>query len=252
MKKLTIEEFIRRSAEIHNGKYDYSKVDYKTLSTKVCIICPIHGEFWQLPYNHISGKGCKECKREKLKKPIFGKYFNDYQGAIWDNNKKVMIQSYIAWRAMIMRCEDKSYKQKYPTYGGCSICEEWHSFANFKQWFDEHYVERWALDKDILVKGNKVYSPDTCCFVPTEINSAFTTNKKNRGDCLIGVMKYGDKFVSTNHREFLGIFDTQEKAFAKYKEYKENRLKELAYKYKSQLEPIAFNAICNYKIEAND
>lgn len=252
MKRLTTKEFIERSTNVHNGKYDYSKVVYKTLSTRVCIICPIHGEFWQLPHNHLFGKGCKDCQRENLKKIIYGKYVNDYQGKIWDNDKKQMIQSYIIWRAMIMRCEDKAYKEKYPTYEDCYICTEWQSFSNFKEWFDKHYVEGWALDKDIIVKGNKVYSPDTCCFVPVEINSAFTTNKKNRGDCLIGASRFGDRFISTNHHHYLGIADTQEEIFAKYKEYKESRLKELADKYKTQLEPRAYNAICNYKIEMTD
>ena len=60
-KKLTTEEFIERSKKIHNGKYDYSKVEYVNNHTKVCIICPEHGEFWQTPANHLLGKGCSKC-----------------------------------------------------------------------------------------------------------------------------------------------------------------------------------------------
>lgn len=60
-KKLTKGEFITRAIKIHNNKYDYSKVDYKNNSTKVCIICPEHGEFWQNPNNHIRGAGCPKC-----------------------------------------------------------------------------------------------------------------------------------------------------------------------------------------------
>lgn len=73
-KKLTLNDFICRSREIHGDKYDYSKVEYVNNSTKVCLICPIHGEFWQTPGNHLQGKGCQKCvgkcftNEEKIKK----------------------------------------------------------------------------------------------------------------------------------------------------------------------------------------
>lgn len=57
-----------------------------------------------------------------------------------------------------------------PTYEGCTVCDEWLYFSNFKKWFDENYIEGFQLDKDIIIRGNKVYSPQTCCFVPKEIN----------------------------------------------------------------------------------
>ena len=61
----TTQEFIEKAREVHGNKYDYSKVDYKNASTKVCIICPEHGEFWQLPYKHLSGQNCPKCARMK-------------------------------------------------------------------------------------------------------------------------------------------------------------------------------------------
>ena len=61
MKKLTTEDFIRRAKEVHGDKYDYSKVDYIDNRTKVCIICPEHGEFWQQPRNHLLGQACPKC-----------------------------------------------------------------------------------------------------------------------------------------------------------------------------------------------
>jgi len=67
-KKLSTEEFISRSLKIHNGFYDYSKVDYKDYYTKVCIICPEHGEFWQTPYIHYAcGCGCPKCAKQQSK-----------------------------------------------------------------------------------------------------------------------------------------------------------------------------------------
>ena len=61
MRKLTTEIFIERARGIHGDKYDYSKVEYKDNKTKVCIICPIHGEFWQNPASHLQGCGCNLC-----------------------------------------------------------------------------------------------------------------------------------------------------------------------------------------------
>ena len=59
--KLTTEDFIQRARKVHGDKYDYSKVNYIKNSTKVCIICPIHGEFWQTPNNHLNGHNCPKC-----------------------------------------------------------------------------------------------------------------------------------------------------------------------------------------------
>lgn len=65
-KKLSLTEFIERSRKIHGNKYDYSKARYVNNGTKVCIICPIHGEFWQTPHNHLIGRGCNKCKNNKI------------------------------------------------------------------------------------------------------------------------------------------------------------------------------------------
>ena len=71
VKKPTTEEFIESAKKIHGDKYDYSKVEYINNSTKVCIICPEHGEFWQTPANHLKEKGCPVCRQSKLEKKIY-------------------------------------------------------------------------------------------------------------------------------------------------------------------------------------
>ena len=83
MRKLTQEEFIERATEVHNGKYDYSKVEYKNAQTKVVIICPIHGEFWQSPNNHLHGHGCNKCANEyssKIKKKEHDVFIKQLKG----------------------------------------------------------------------------------------------------------------------------------------------------------------------------
>ena len=62
-----LERFVERANAIHNNKYDYSKVDYKDCNTKVCIVCPEHGEFWQTPAHHLSGQGCPKCAHQQSK-----------------------------------------------------------------------------------------------------------------------------------------------------------------------------------------
>jgi len=79
-------------------------------------------------------------------------------------------KSYKVWHCMLQRCYDESILERYPTYRGCTVAEEWHNFQNFAEWFEENYVEGYQLDKDIKVKGNKIYSPNTCMFVSPQEN----------------------------------------------------------------------------------
>jgi len=98
---LSLEQFIEKAKKIHGEKYDYSKVKYFGMHTRICIICPKHGEFWQLPYDHLQGKGCKKCGYEsncltneqfiEKAKKIHGEKY-DYSKIIYkDNNTPVCI-----------------------------------------------------------------------------------------------------------------------------------------------------------------
>ena len=79
---------------------------------------------------------------------------------------------YKDWASMIGRGHCPKIKKKYPTYKDCTVCEEWHNFQNFAEWTVQQpfYGSGYQLDKDILVRGNKIYSPETCCYVPQQIN----------------------------------------------------------------------------------
>jgi hypothetical protein len=79
-------------------------------------------------------------------------------------------KSYSTWHNMLVRCYDPNYSKLYPTYTDCSVCQEWLNFSNFNNWFLENYVEGFVLDKDTLVKGNKIYSPETCKFISAKEN----------------------------------------------------------------------------------
>ncbi len=167
--------------------------------------------------------------------------------------------AYFAWRNMLYRCYSEDILSKRPTYKDCTVCEEWKCFANFKEWFDNQvYLCGWKLDKDILVKGNKVYSPTSCCFVPQDINVLFTKRQNCRGELPIGVqyseskLRYKASMTRNNDRVFLGYYSTPEEAFNAYKVAKEAWIKEVADKWKDKLDPKVYDALYNYKVEIND
>jgi hypothetical protein len=173
---------------------------------------------------------------------------------------------YTKWKNMIKRCYDEKERYKNPTYIRCSVCEEWHNFQNFAQWYNDNYYEiegeRMALDKDILVKGNKIYSPDTCIFVPHDINMLFVKCDKSRGEYPIGVslIKRDNLFISSCNKTvnktkthiYLGRYITPKQAFDAYKEYKENHIKEVADYYKNQIPDKLYKAMYNWIVEITD
>ena len=175
----------------------------------------------------------------------------------------LMATNYVVWVAMISRCYNPKCQKKQPTYIGCTVCNEWHNFQNFAKWYDENYYninnEQMTLDKDILFKDNKIYSPDTCVFVPERINVLFTNRKNKRGLYPLGVIyqKNNKNFVAqcnnnkkTKHH--IGCFTTPELAFAAYKKFKENYIKEVAEEYKDQIPKNLYDVMYEYKIAITD
>lgn len=184
-------------------------------------------------------------------KKVFSVGVNDIKN-VCDENKKLK-PSYRIWYNMLARCYGKS---KPNNYEKCYVCEEWLTFSYFQEWFLENYIEGWQLDKDILIKGNKVYSPQTCCFVPKEINMAFTKSDKTRGKNIIGVTYRKGKFEANvsceGKSQYIGFFDTEIEAFNAYKNAKEQYIKTLGEKYKGFIKNDVYEALLNYKVETTD
>ena len=105
-------------------------------------------------------------------KTVYGiGYYGDgkYKARI-DNCKT---EQYVRWFSMFNRCYSEKYHEEQPSYKECSVSEDFHNFQNFANWYDRNIYEciyPLELDKDLLVEGNKIYSPSTCCFIPKEIN----------------------------------------------------------------------------------
>lgn len=169
---------------------------------------------------------------------------------------KVFFNIYSIWRNMFVRCYDLAYQEKEPTYIECSVDPRWHNFQVFAKWFEQNYVEGYHLDKDILIKYNKIYSPETCCFVPREINNLFTKRQNDRGECPIGIHKLGNKFIArVNKKEsrvHVGSFNTKEEAFQAYKTAKETYIKEVANKWKDRITEQIYNTMITYNVEIDD
>ena len=166
----------------------------------------------------------------------------------------------------MVRCYDKEYQEKRPTYISCKVDEDWHNFQNFAEWYEENYYEvgdeRMHLDKDILVKHNKIYSPDTCIFVPITINSLFVKKQNARGESVIGTSPFQGKYrvdcslinpkTGKSKGRYLGLYETQEKAFEIYKYYKEKSIKEVADYFKEQIPQKLYYALYEYEVEIDD
>lgn len=192
------------------------------------------------PYTDLKAGNVKNLNHKSVYGIGFigvGRY-RDYQ------LKKIVKQS---WYCMFDRC----YSGKNKCYEDCTVISEWHCIQNFLEWFEKNYVEGWELDKDILVPGNKVYGPDTCCFVPKEINNLFKRNSNKTGELPTGVTRIGSKFrsnLSSGKRTIhLGMFNTIEEASAVYKIAKQKRITELAEKFKDSLSPLVYNTLKNIR-----
>lgn len=207
----------------------------------------------------IKNKQLGSIKSGTIFNPNFKSVYN--RGYIGIGNYKPSIKgikskNYSTWYDMLKRCYSEKYHQKQISYKDCSVCNEWLNFQNFAKWFDENYIEDFHLDKDILIKGNKIYSPETCCFVPQEINSLFVNRNNFRGILPIGVTKGNKKFnVKCNIENksiYIGQYFTIEEAFNAYKTIKEKEIKRIVSKWKNKLSDNLFNIIYNYEIEITD
>lgn len=174
--------------------------------------------------------------------------------------------AYVCWQGLLSRLYGKTTSVKNPTYKNATVCKEWLNFQNFAKWcysqtgFDNKDVRGrvYQLDKDILIKGNKTYSPETCCFVPQEINLLFCKSDAIRGATPIGVTydksrgKYIASVTCNGACKHLGRHTTPELAFLAYKQAKEEYIKEVAERWKGEIDSVVYDALVNYQVDITD
>lgn len=202
-----------------------------------------------------------------------------YMGKTTSRNEDGKVkESYDKWAGMLERCYSSKRRLKQPTYKGCSVCEEWKCFETFEKDYEILLKEnnfpkdkRLQLDKDILKKGNKVYSKENCVLVPSRLNLMFIKSDKIRGSLPIGVSYIKNSktnpyrahistgIIRPNHKKTYQLskcFPTVEQAFYWYKEQKEQLIKSVADEYVAleyiTKESRVYKALMSYEVEADD
>lgn len=163
------------------------------------------------------------------------------------------------WRGFLQRCYSLNSREKYSSYIGCSVSENFKHYAYFYEWCQNQIgfgQSDFELDKDLLFKCNRIYSEDTCVFIPKRLNTLFGSNKSCRGSLPIGVSPHQGKFLARCSRgltsDYIGIFNTSEEAFQAYKQAKEVFIKLQADKWKDLLDPRAYQALMVYEVSSLD
>lgn len=202
-----------------------------------------------------------------IENPYFPAIYNiGIVGDVQIKNNGKYIKEYQAWCDILKRSFSTDLKRRRPTYENVICCNEWLYFENFYNWIiqQDNYVQwkngdKWAVDKDILIKGNKIYSPETCCLVSPEINALFTKRQNCRGILPIGVIKYKNKYSAqccdgTGKQIKLGYFNNPIDAFYAYKRDKEKCIRDIAQKsfLKNEITKACYEAMINYVVEITD
>lgn len=247
------------------------EIKYNSYGSKMTIIKYVnaHDIVVEFENGYITHTGYNNFKIGQVRNPYDKSVHN--VGYIGEGEYKVSINKkatkvYNVWMTMIRYCYSKKLHDIDATGKDCSVCNEWHNFQNFAKWFHENYYEiegeKMNIDKDILHKGNKIYSPDNCVFVPESINRIFTKRQNYRGQYPIGVKKEDLKYrVDINFYDFnskktskkyVGRYRTIEEAFDVYKKEKQKSIKEFANYYKNSIPQKIYNAMINYKVEITD
>ena len=173
-----------------------------------------------------------------MKNLVHGVGINDADYAIQAivDSKLVSCPFYQTWSNMLSRCYNPRLKQKLPTYIGCYVANEWLTFSNFRRWMETQDWQGKQLDKDLLLTGNKAYSPETCAFIDSITNTFTTDCASARGRFPVGVClhKKLNKLQSqcrnpfTKKIEYLGLFICQNEAHLAWRKRKHELALQLA------------------------
>jgi len=170
-----------------------------------------------------------------------------------------LLREYEIWRGFLRRCYCPKVQKKQPTYVGCTVSENFKSYAYFYEWCQGQIgfnQESYHLDKDLLAPQIKIYSEDTCVFLPQELNKLLNCKRKSRGNFPLGVDlrkgRYRSRLNLFSESMYLGSFKTPEEAFLTYKHAKETYIKLQAEKWKAFIDPRAYTALMAYEVSPTD
>ena len=177
----------------------------------------------------------KQAGKRKLLIQGHGK--NDVEFSTCPNidGKRYKHVAYQIWQDMLRRCFSEAYLSTHTSYIGTKCSDDWKLFSKFLIWFNKNYISGYQLDKDLLYRGNKLYSENTCIFIPPQVNTYIITSTKARGILPVGVHSKDNKFQSTiqidGKTTHLGIFTDPILAHRAWQKAKIEHAKELMEKY---------------------
>ena len=223
-------------------------------------------------FNDENGYVVKTRWSNFIKGEITNPFFPDiYNVGVVGNKYPIIkdgkhIKEYQTWHSVLTRSFNQKEKERHPTYKDVTCCKEWLYFPNFYEWlhsqenFEKWLVgEQWAIDKDFIHKGNKVYAPENCSLVSQEVNSLLCKADAIRGNFPIGVTqtksgKYRAQLSTKQGRKFYELRDTPEEAFYDYKYEKEKYIKKIAIEEYRQgnITKRCYDAMMNYQVEITD
>lgn len=245
--------FRNRTGEIHTTNEGYEVEIISWEGVNVCSIRFLYNGF--IMYNKQYG----DIKRGRIKNPFHPSVHGiGYigEGCYCLNDKGRRTQAGSVWNSVLQRCYSNSYQERHPAYKTCLVDPEWHNFQNFAKWYYENYKQDYQLDKDILIKGNKIYSPENCCFVPREINMFFIKLGENNAALPKYIKKEGNKYVVSisvgGKKIYLGSHISINEAVIASQKGKSIRAKELAEKYKDMVDSRVYEKLINFKIRYNE
>lgn len=183
------------------------------------------------------------------------------EGPYVTSKNKVLTQESVTWRGMLQRCYDKKFLKSHPTYSDNYTAEYFHNFQNFAHWCQSaigFHEQGWCLDKDMIVRGNKEYSPETCAFVPHEINNLLISSNACRGILPVGVSynKHKRSYSASCHKDGkqieIGTYSDPMEAFSAYKAFKEATIKTVAIKWKDYIDNRVYESLMHWEVNLGD
>ena len=215
---------------------------------------------------YIKSATMKEVKRNAIKDKLSPSVYGVGIVGIRYNTKVdgKHTTEYGTWKNMLRRCYSEKGRHKFQSYDDCTVSENFKKYSYFYEWVNtqvgfnsvDDMGNIFQLDKDLLSKGNKIYSETTCVFLPLEINIALAIKDSKHKKFHVGVRKNRNKYevicCINSKSTYLGLFNTEIEAFNAYKQAKENYLKELATKWKDKIDTRAYNALMEYQVEITD
>lgn len=162
-------------------------------------------------------------------------------------------KSYDTWQNMLERCYSEKLRYKHPAYEECTVCEKWHNYQNFAEWYNKNSYEtegRLHLDKDIIKRDNTVYSPEFCLLVPQRINMIFMSKPNSQG-LPSGIKQIKSGYVANYGGKQIGLYETLNEAIIAHDDAKLENIKQAIIEYKDNISKKVHKALINYVREYN-